>query len=120
MHSSRMRTARCSGRGLSVRGGVSRVVWVQGVSAHGDLPRGCVSRAGGVDLGYVSRACGSRGDMCVPGDVLGCPGVYPSMQWGRHPPPRPLWTEFLTHACENITFPQLLLWTVKIRPADDN
>ena len=26
-----------------------------------------------------------------------------------HPPP---WTEFLTHACENITFPQLLLRTV--------
>ena len=24
----------------------------------------------------------------------------------------PLWTEFLTHACENITFPQLLLRTV--------
>ena len=24
----------------------------------------------------------------------------------------PLWTEFLTHACGNITFPQLLLWTV--------
>ena len=24
-----------------------------------------------------------------------------------------LWTEFLTHACENITFPQLLLRRVK-------
>ena len=24
-----------------------------------------------------------------------------------------MWTEFLTHACENITFPQLLLRTVK-------
>ena len=23
-----------------------------------------------------------------------------------------MWTEFLTHACGNITFPQLLLWTV--------
>ena len=35
----------------------------------------------------------------------------------RHPqpPPRPLWTEFLTHTCENIIFPQLLLQTVKIR-----
>ena len=29
-------------------------------------------------------------------------GVYPSMQWGRPP-----WTEFLTHASENITLPQL-------------
>ena len=27
--------------------------------------------------------------------------------------PPPLWTEFLTHACENITFPQLLLRTIK-------
>ena len=26
--------------------------------------------------------------------------------------PSPLWTESLTHACENITFPQLLLRTV--------
>ena len=26
----------------------------------------------------------------------------------------PLWTEFLTHACENVTFPQLLLRTVTI------
>ena len=25
-----------------------------------------------------------------------------------------VWTEFLTHACENITFPQLLLRTVII------
>ena len=25
----------------------------------------------------------------------------------------PLWTEFVTHSCENITFPQLLLRTVK-------
>ena len=24
----------------------------------------------------------------------------------------PLWTEFLTQACDNITFPQLLLWAV--------
>ena len=27
-----------------------------------------------------------------------------------HGPPR---TEFLTHACQNISFPQLLWWTVK-------
>ena len=26
----------------------------------------------------------------------------------------PLWSEFLTHTCENITFPQLLSWEVKI------
>ena len=29
-------------------------------------------------------------------------------------PPLPMWTEFLTYACENITLPQLLLWTVII------
>ena len=29
-------------------------------------------------------------------------------------PPLPPWTEFLTHACENITFPQLLLRMVKM------
>ena len=38
-------------------------------------------------------------------------GVYPSTSWDTTPP---LWTEFLTHACENITFPQLLLRTVII------
>ena len=32
------------------------------------------------------------------------------------PPPHPLWTEGMTHACENITFPQLLLRAVKIGP----
>ena len=26
-----------------------------------------------------------------------------------------LWTEWMTHACENITFPQLHLWAVKMR-----
>ena len=41
--------------------------------------------------------CSSR----MPGGV--CLG-------GVHLPP---WTEFLTHTCENITFPQLRLWTVK-------
>ena len=65
MHSSGIRTIRCS-----VRGGVS----VQGVSAWGGL------LSGG---GEVHHPC-------------------------------PLWTEFLTHACENITFPQLLLRTVNI------
>ena len=35
-----------------------------------------------------------------------------SAQEGIH---LPLWREFLTHACENITFPQLLLRTVIIK-----
>ena len=48
-------------------------------------------------------------------------GVYLKRERCRtptpHPPPDPeagtlLWTEFLTHACEKITFPPLLLRTV--------
>ena len=85
MHSSRMHTVRCGG-------------------CRGCLPRG-VSAWG-----------------CLPG------GVYPSMHWaggyvsqhalGRglsapvHAEIHPSWTEFLTHTCENITFPQLRLQTV--------
>ena len=46
------------------------------------------------------------GDVCLGGVCIGgvCLG-------GVHLPP---WTEFLTHACENITFPQLLFRTVKM------
>ena len=42
-----------------------------------------------------------------------CPGVVSALGdvSGRHPSP---WTEFLTHACENITFPQFRLQTVSI------
>ena len=91
MHSSRMRTVRCSGH----RG------W-------GGLPMG------GVCLGGSAWGC-LPGAGCLPrGSCLG--GVYPSMQWGRHPP---LWIEFLTHACENITFPQLQLWKVIISSSCD-
>ena len=38
--------------------------------------------------------------------------MWPVMHAGKPPPP--LWTERMTHACENITFPQLLLRAVKI------
>ena len=34
-------------------------------------------------------------------------------------PPTPLWTEFLTHACENIAFQQLLLRAVKSHKIHD-
>ena len=59
-----------------------------GVCAQGCLPRGCLPRG------------------CLPG------GVYIPACNGADEPP---WTEFLTHACENITFPQLLLRTVNIQ-----
>ena len=56
----------------------------------------------------VSRSIGGMclsvqgGGVCQGGLPRGCVclGVYPSVSLGRHPPPP--WTEFLTHACENI------------------
>ena len=49
-----------------------------------------------------------------PGHPPGCgPGDHPPRCGPRDPPgvgldtPPPLWTEFLTHASENITLPQL-------------
>ena len=64
----------------------------------------------------VSRGVSAQEGVCVQGRCV-CPrgGVCPGqvcLPGGCTPPP--LWTEFLTHACENITFPQLLLRTVKI------
>ena len=86
-----------------------------------------VSGAGGVclwrgvcwGLGVcLSMGCLPRG-VCLGGVFLGClprvylpRGVHPSGPRGRHPwesEADPPWIEFLTHACENITFPQLLL-----------
>ena len=64
---------------------------------------------------------GSR--RCLPGGGV-CPGGRECLPRGRHchvtsDCPKdcwdtpPLWTEFLTHACENITFSQVLLHAVK-------
>ena len=122
MHSSRMLTVRCSGR-------LGRGECLpQGCLPGGCLPRGCLSRVG-VCPGDVS------GKGCLPRPVCGW-GVYtPSPRpIGKHPQTQrqtPLWTqwqtpvpnqevdappvtEFLTLACEKITFPQLLLRTAKI------
>ena len=98
MYSSRIRTVRCSSHLLgggclpsreSAQGGC-----LPGTSTQGGLP-------GGVSAQEVSaHGCISPG-RCLA-DV---PHPTP------HPPP---WTEFLTHACENITFPQLRLRTVNI------
>ena len=113
MHSSRMRTGRsltvcCSllptGRGVCVcsgevcsRGGVCSWGWV---SAPGG---GCLLLGVGVcTWGWVSAPGGgcllwavcSRGGVCsqgrgclLLGGVVCSRGVYPSMYWGRHPPP---------------------------------
>ena len=82
--------------------------------------RGCLPREIVWLRGCLPRGLSTWG--CLPG------GVYPPGPIGRHPPgprgrhplrpsgrhPPTLWTEFLAHACENITFPQLLLRTVNI------
>ena len=114
MHSSGMRTVRCSshlpGEGMSA--------WrcLPGLCLPGG--RGCVpARREGVCLGYVCLLGGGlsargEGDCkwgvclegCLPGGGSVCSGGYTPLP--------PLWTEFLTHACENITFPQLRLRAV--------
>ena len=62
-----------------------------GMSAQGSAKQRCL--AGG----------SAKGNVCLVGCLSG---------GDVHLPP---WTEFLTHACENITFPQLRLQMVKIR-----
>ena len=130
-----MRTVRCSGR--LGEGGVGAclggVCLPEGsclprrVSAWGCLPRGCLPGGGGCLPSGLSAQ--SR---CLPAGVYDCVGCLPGgvclggvclrravSAWGGAQPPfgsrgrhSSLWTEFLTHACENITFLQLLLRTV--------
>ena len=143
MHCSRIHTVRCSGclmggGGVCLpRGGICLGVSAQGgiclgvcLPRNGGLPREGVCPEGSVCLGDVclsawwgvsaqgvsaclSGGCLPRasaqggvcpGAVCLEGVCLSAGGVYTSPT---------LWTEFLTHACENITFPQLLLRTVK-------
>ena len=73
------------------------------------IPVGCVpSTAVAVSPATHVPPPYPRTAMHVP--LLPC--VPPSCHTGPYACP-PMWTEFLTHACENITFPQLLLRTVK-------
>ena len=81
-------------------------------------PRGVGSLSGGrLPRGSLPRRCVCLGGHCLPGGGHCLPGLsawgsgYPSIPLGRL---HPLWTEFLTHACENMTFPQLLLRAVII------
>ena len=78
MHSSRMRTVRCSGSLLPRTPPATR-----------PLP-------------------------CMPPTMQPPPATHAPLHHARPP-----WTEFVTHACENITFPQLLLRTVKISLSTD-
>ena len=79
MHSSMMRTARLLTVSLSIGGGVCPV----GVLCPGGgvcVREGCPGRSMCVREGCPGRS------MCVQGGVCFWGGVYPSMQWGRHPP----------------------------------
>ena len=101
-HSSRTRTVCCSGR----RGGG----WCLPAGGGGGVcPSACWDTCPG-DVCPVHAGISARGE-CLPQCMLGyLPGgsVCPSA-CGDTPPP---WTEFLTHAYENIALPQLLLRTV--------
>ena len=104
MHSSRMRTA-CL---LPVSPGMHCLVGylvLGGVPGSGGVPgpRGCTYSLGVYLVWGVYLVLGVYlvwGVYLVPrGDVPGLGGVY-------LPRYSPLWTEFLTHASENITLPQ--------------
>ena len=77
-----------------------------GVSVQGDVYPGGLFAQGGCLAGEVCPggvySKGGGGCVCLEGCLP--PGVYTTL----------LWTEFLTHVCENIVFLQLLLWTVKM------
>ena len=51
----------------------------------------------------LPRVCLPGGGHAQGGVCLGA--VSAQVHPGIHTTPLPLWTEFLTHACENITFP---------------
>ena len=129
MHSSRMRTVLYSGHlgggwGWGSAGeGVCQGVVCQGVfSARGCLSAWgmCTSPCRGVcqegicQRGVCQRGVCQRGvcqGVCLGGVFLG--GVWPGgVCLGGVHLPSPLWTEFLTHVCEKITFSQHRFRTV--------
>ena len=105
MHSSRMRAVRCRG---CLGGGVSD----QGVCLRGFWPEGGVCPRGVCPGGVSAQGGVCPGGWCLPREGV-CLACLPGGCLPRQTLP-PLWTEFLTHACENITFPQLLLRTAII------
>ena len=91
MHSSRMRTAHCSSR---LGGG-------GGIFLKGCLPRGDVCLGAG---------CLPNGGVCLGRHLPQTQKQTPP--WTQRQTPLPV--NRITDRCENIAFPQLLLWTVKI------
>ena len=77
---------------------------IQSLSKQECIPVGCVPSAAVAVFPATHAPC-----LAHPHHVRSPNHACPST---THAPP--LWTEFLTHACENITFPQLLLLTVKM------
>ena len=116
-----MSTVRCSGR---LEGWGECVFLVGGVCLGGGgfRPNGCLLRGRGVCLGgCLPRAVSAQGGLPGGGNGLSVQGALPSgclprrgcLPGGTPPsPPPPPWTEFLTPACENITFSQLMLRAV--------
>ena len=102
MHSNRMRNVRCSSRLLG------EVSAQRGVCPEGGYAGGGLCLLGGLYPG----GCLPSGGSCLPGWVsalrLVCPGGGVCLVCQTSPP----WTEFLTHASENITFPQLRMRAV--------
>ena len=92
-----MRTVHCSGH--------------LGGGGSGCLPRGCLPREG------MPRGVSARGRVSAQGGCLLCVcpgGCLPGMcvsAWAVYTPPS---VDRMTDACENITFPQLLLRTINI------
>ena len=100
----------------------------QGDPPKGCLPGGCLPGGRVTALGVVS----AQGRMCTMWPIPSyiwyylyavpapteteeqCNCLYSGghVTWQGMVGYTPLWTEFLTHACENITFPQLLLQVV--------
>ena len=77
--------------------------------AVGWVPSAAVAAGGGVSAQWGICLWGAYpGGVCPGGCLLGGVCHTPPVQCMLGYTPSPLWSEFLTHACENITFPQIL------------
>ena len=106
MHSSRIRTVRCSGsvsaRGVSTWPAGCLLGWGGGCLSWGCLPgQGGVCLARGVSA-WPGGVCLARGVSAWPGGCL--------PRWVYTSPPN---VDRMIDTIENITFPQLLLQTIK-------
>ena len=107
MHSISIHTIRCSGR-LGERGSA----W-EDICPWGCLPRGCLPKGSAWGEGVCSGGCLPRRSGCLP-RVVSAWGYLPRrvcprgcLPWGCPP-----CDQNSSHACENITFPQLRMRTV--------